>query len=181
MINTKMSPNFTANANFKPIGLILHGTLGNYNGAIEWLCTPPAKRNPVSYSSAHFVIRKDGETTMLVDPKNESWHAGRISNPTYRARKYLPRKAGVPPIIPIPVSMYKNPNSYFIGIELEWFQGDIVTEAQYQAVVNVMKQYRIPNLVLAHSEITADKGDFGRTEAGMLPVQEVMRRMGKTG
>lgn len=177
-MNKQKSPNFTPRKDFKPLGVVIHGTLGKYEGAVAWLCTPPEDRPDGTYSSAHFVIGKNfGQITQLVDVKNESWHAGRVSNPTWRARKYLPRKIGVPAMIPIPSSQYQNPNAHFIGIELEWFKGDKVTEWQYQAVVEIIKNYSLPKVVLSHSEITDYKADFGRDDAGMLPVQEILRRL----
>lgn len=159
----------------KKVGFILHGTLGSYKGAIEWLCTPPEKRPVVSYSSAHYVVSKKGEITQLAKNDQVTWHCGTVSNPTWRARKYLPTKSGIPMLAP-----FKNPNDSFIGIELEWFQGDTITEEQYQAVRKIIKESNIINpIVLSHKEITSYKSDFENSDKtiNMFPVQEVLRRI----
>lgn len=169
-------------------GFILHGTLGKYDGAVNWLMMAVKDRPTLIYSSAHYVISKLGEITQLATNDKVTWHAGTVRNPTWRARKYLPTKTGVPgttyPQVQIgnkrikESDFFKNPNDSFIGIELEWFEGDIVTEAQYGTIVNIIKSSGIKDpIVLSHSEITEGKGDFGRDAKGMLPVQEVLRRL----
>ena len=160
----------------KKIGFIIHGTAGNYEGAVNWLMTPAEKRPVLSYSSAHVVISKSGEITQLATPEQVTWHCGNISNPTWRARKYLPTKSGVPMLAP-----FKNPNDSFIGIECEWFVGDELTEAQYGAIINYIKNTNIKNpIILSHSEITDYKKDFGRDAKGMFVVQEIIRRLTKS-
>lgn len=169
-ITQKPSPNFTVDPTFKPIGFCIHGTLGSYEGAINWLCTPPAARVPVSYSSAHYVIAKDGRCTQLVSEKNIAWHAGVVNNPTAYAASVLPKVLGV----------YKNPNSSFIGIELEWFVGDVVTEAQIAAVCQIIANSGIKNpVVLSHKEITDYKGDFTTKDGkiDMTAVLEIRKRI----
>lgn len=168
----KQTPNISGYTT-KKVGYILHGTLGSYAGAINWLCTRPQDRPILSYSSAHYVISKKGEVTQLATHDQVTWHAGIIHSPTWRARKYLPTKSGVPFVVP-----FKNPNDSFVGIEFEWFQGDKITEAQLGTVVNIIKTGGINNpIVLSHSELTSYKADFGRDEIGMYPVQEVLRRI----
>lgn len=158
------SPNFTKGTRPK-IGFVLHGTLGKYEGAIDWLCTPPEKRPVVSYSSAHYVVAKDGRCTQLVDDKDVSWHAGNVANPTRRAQALLPLSNG----------KYVNPNESFIGIELEWFVGDKITDKQYEAVLTIIKNSGIANpLFLTHKEITDYKPDFP-FEMGVI--EEITRRI----
>lgn len=165
----KQSPNFAKGTRPK-IGYIIHGTLGKYEGAVEWLCTPPEKRPVISYSSAHYVIAKDGRCTQLVKDADVSWHAGNVSNPTMRAMSLLPVVNG----------KYLNPNESFIGIELEWFLGDKITEAQYKAVDEIIKKGGIVNpVIMCHKEITDYKSDF-QTVDGKLDssvVQEISRRL----
>ena len=157
----------------KKIGAIIHGTLGNYDGAVNWLMTPPASRPVLSYSSAHYVISKLGEVSQLAKNEQVTWHAGIISKPTWRARKYLPTKSNIPMIAP-----FKNPNDSFLGIELEWFVGDEITEAQYGAVINILKNSgMVKPVVLSHSEVTDFKSDFGRDIKGQFPIQEIIRRL----
>ena len=185
-LNHKKSPNFTVDPNFKPTVTVIHCTRGGYQGAIDWLCIPPEQRPDGTSSSAHFVVGKGyGQVTQLVDIKNQSWHAGRVNTPTWRARQYMKRKMGVPAIVPIPNSQYINPNSYSIGIELELLTGETsksITNWQYDCVVALIKQYNLPKTILMHKEITADKSDFANADGSydMLPVQEVIRRLTKS-
>jgi len=170
----KQTPNISSYTT-KKVGFVLHGTLGSYAGAVEWLCTPPQARPVISYSSAHYVVSKKGEVTQLAKIESVTWHAGRISSPTWRARKYLPTVSGIPFLAP-----FKNPNDSFVGIELEWFQGDAITEAQYVAVAKIIKESGILSpVVLAHKEVTSYKGDFENSDKSinMFPVQEVLRRI----
>lgn len=149
MIPFKQTPNFTPGG-IKPLGFVIHGTLGNYDGAVNWLCTPPEKRNPVSYSSAHFVIAKDGRAIQLVQLIDTAWHAGNVSNPSTFAQSVLPKNA----------TGYKNPNESFIGIELEWFPGDDVTQAQYDRILEIVQQAGIKNPVfIGHADIASYKTD----------------------
>ncbi len=144
------SPNFTKGTRPK-IGYIIHGTLGGYDGAVQWLCTPPEKRPVVSYSSAHYVIAKDGRMTQLVADNDVSWHCGNVSNPTQRALGLLPVVNG----------KILNPNQSFIGIELEWFVGQPITEAQFTAMQGIITKGGIKNpIILCHKEVTDYKSDF---------------------
>lgn len=151
----KSSPNFTKGTRPK-IGYIIHGTQGKYEGAIDWLCTPPENRPVMSYSSAHFVVAKDGRATQLIDTKDVAWHAGNISNPTARAKSLLPIVNG----------KYLNPNESFIGIELEWLStNDTITDEQYTVVTKIIKDSGILNpIILCHKEITDYKADFPNSD-----------------
>lgn len=161
---SNLSPNFTPGTR-KKIGYIIHGTLGNYDGAVQWLCTPPEKRPILSYSSAHYVIAKDGRMTQLVADSDVSWHAGNVSNPTERAKSILPVENG----------KFVNPNESFIGIELEWFLGDSITEAQYQAITNIITKGGIVSpLLLCHKEVTDYKSDFPNS---LDVINEIKRRI----
>lgn len=159
------SPNFTPGTRPK-IGFIIHGTLGKYEGAVEWLCTPPEKRPVVSYSSAHYVVAKDGRVTQLVDNKDVSWHAGNVSNPTPKAQAVLPISNG----------RFLNPNESFIGIELEWLTtADKITDKQYEKVVEIIKNSGIANpVLLTHKDVADYKADF---PVGFNVVDEITRRL----
>lgn len=161
-ITFKQTPNYTKGAGINKIGWVLHGTLGSYKGAVEWLLN--GNRTPKS--SAHFVIgRKEGEVTQLVKISDIAWHAGGISNPSERAKKVLPKgKTG-----------YLNPNTYFVGIEFAWGydtdgDGDVdtndgtltLTDWQLRCATYIMENSGIPfnpDMVLSHQEITDYKGD----------------------
>ena len=92
--------------------IILHTTLGAYNGAVNWLMKSPEQRlretGKKSYSSAHYVIGRNGEITQLAPLDRGTWHAGAISNPSPAAKAVLPKHAW---------GSLKNPNKSTIGIE----------------------------------------------------------------
>lgn len=163
----KASPNFTpGNGKFNPIGFVIHGTLGNYEGAVDWLCTPASKRVPVSYSSAHVVFAKDGRQVQLVKNEDIAWHAGVVSNPTSDFKKMIPAGA--------------NPNSYYLGIENEWLGNELLTDKQYENIVAYIIASGIKNPdIRLHSEITDYKTDF-KTKDGKIDysiVAEIQRRL----
>ena len=166
----KLTTNFTPSIEPK-IGFIIHGTLGNYEGAVDWLYQPCFKRNPVSYSSAHYIIAKDGRCTQLVLNKDIAWHAGITSNPTPEALAVLPKTL---------LGGLKNPNNSFIGIELEWFVGDVITEEQYAMVSQIIATSGVKNpIILCHKQITDYKSDFMTSDGkiDMLVVNEIKRRI----
>lgn len=166
-METKLTQNFTKGSE-KKIGFVIHGTLGNYDGAVNWLYEDCNKRSPVTYSSAHYVIAKNGRCTQLVKNEDVSWHAGVISNPTPEAKAVLPKTL---------LGTYKNPNISFIGIELEWFVGDVVTEAQYVAMSQIIATSGIPNpILLTHRQITDYKSDFIKNGVTDLTVLEELKR-----
>lgn len=166
------SSNFTEGTVPK-IGYIIHGTLGSYLGAINWLCTTPEQRlaqtGTKTSSSAHYIISKLGEVTQLVDTEDVAWHAGTISNPTTYAQSVLPKNI---------LGTFKNPNESFIGIELEWLIGDKITEAQYLAICEIVKIDAIKNpIILTHKEITDYKGDFAGVDGKIdLTVSNEIRK-----
>lgn len=174
----QQTPNFTKNSGNKKIGFVIHGTLGGFKGAVEWLMTPPEKRKDGSSSSAHYVIgRKDGEVIQLVKNDDISWHAGNISNPSARAQKAMPKSAS---------GAYMNPNQSFIGIEFAWGydtdnDGDIdaqdktLTDWQWNTALEIIKASGItfnPDLILSHAEIASYKGDNM-----LFAVNEINKRM----
>lgn len=145
----RQSPNYTKGG-INPIGFVLHGTLGNYDGAVRWLTMSKAQRGDGSESSAHYVIAKDGRTVQLVQNTDTAWHAGRVHNPSPYAQRVLPRS----------LTGFRNPNASFLGIEFEWFVGDLLTEAQYQKALEVIKNSGIKNPVLiGHKDIASFKAD----------------------
>lgn len=177
----KQTPNFTKNIGNKKIGFVLHGTLGAFNGATNWLMTPPEQRPDGSSSSAHYVIgRKDGEVVQLVKNEDISWHAGYVSSPAPRAQKAIPK---------YPSGAFQNPNQYFIGIEFAWGydtdnDGDIdandktLTEWQINTAIEIIKASGIPfnpDMLLSHQEIASYKSDNM-----LFAVNEINKRMTAT-
>jgi hypothetical protein len=65
-----LSPNYTpgwpAGA---PAGVTIHTMEGWFDPSVAWL------RDPVSFASAHFCIRRDGKIVQLVWEHNRPWHA----------------------------------------------------------------------------------------------------------
>lgn len=155
-IDIKQTPNYTpGEGKFKPIGYVFHGTLGTFDGAVNWLMTPPHLRPDKTSSSAHKVFAKDGRVVQLVKNTDISWHAGRVNQPNARAQALIPKVNG----------KMENPNSHYIGWEFEWFPGDSLTEAQCQ---NAIEQIKADGIIapeklletsLSHKEITVDKAD----------------------
>ena len=174
----KQTPNYTKGTGVPKLGFVLHGTLGGYVGAVEWLMTPPEKRKDKSQSSANFVIgRNRGEVTQLVKIGDISWHAGVLSNPAPRVQKSLPKNAN---------GSYKNPNIVLVGIEFAWgydLNGDGVinaydktlTEWQYECALDIIKNSGIafnPDMLFSHKELT----DY-KTDDMKFAVDEVTKRM----
>lgn len=158
----------------KKIAIVLHQTLGAYNGAVSWLLNG-TRPNP---TSAHFVIgRNQGEIIQLVKVTDIAWHAGNISNPNDRAKKIMLKN---------PDGSYVNPNQYTIGIELasgydvdqdgvvEPIENDI-TEPQYQALTELVRSFANnpdtafvldPKNIIIHGDIAdyKEKPESVRTE-----------------
>ena len=74
------SPNVTKGRRITPKAIVLHHTCGSYAGSVAW-CADPASR--VSY---HCIVAKDGRRTVLADPDERAWHAGKS---TWRGRRDL--------------------------------------------------------------------------------------------
>ena len=135
----QQTPNHTVGPTKKAV-VVLHFTLGAYNGAVSWL----SNANRPNRSSAHYVIgRKEGEIVQLVKNTDIAWHAGVISNPNARAKRVMRKNLD---------GSWVNPNQYTIGIELaagydvdqdgavEPNENDI-TEWQYQALTELVKSF----------------------------------------
>lgn len=157
------TPNYQKNSGNKKIGFVLHGTLGGYKGAVDWLLNKD-RSNP---TSAHVVIGKnEGEITELVKPQDIAWHAGLISNPSARFKAFMPKNTN---------GTFKSPNQFFIGIEFAWGYDEdhdgtveasekVLTPWQYKAAVEYMR-YAMKAVGMAdpvmfsHHEIASYKAD----------------------
>ncbi len=135
----QQTPNYAVGPTKKGV-IVLHFTLGAYNGAVSWLMNS----NRPNRSSAHYVIgRNQGEITQLVKVTDIAWHAGVISNPNDRAKRVMKKNLD---------GSWVNPNQYAIGIELaagydvdqdgvvEPNENDI-TEWQYQQLTELVKSF----------------------------------------
>jgi N-acetyl-anhydromuramyl-L-alanine amidase AmpD len=178
----QQTPNYAVGPAKKSI-VVLHFTLGSYNGAVSWLMNP----NRPNRSSAHYVIgRKEGEIVQLVKITDIAWHAGGINNPNDRAKKVMLKNMD---------GSYVNPNQYTIGIELaagydvdqdgvvEPNEND-VTEWQYQELTELVKSFANnpdttfvldPKNIIIHGDIAdyKEKPEIVRTELlkRLFPVQ----------
>ena len=121
------SPNFGSRNGRRIIAIINHSTSGGFPGCLSWL------QNPISKSSAHYLVTRSGRIIQLVKEGNSAYHAG-IRNQTHW-------------------SLYDgtNPNSYTIGIEHEGFDGSL-TEEQYQATLFLHKELTSKYLIPIDSE-----------------------------
>lgn len=157
----KQSPNYSKSATPK-VGFVLHGTLGGYDGAVEWLLNGN-RPNP---SSAHYIIgKKVGQVIQIVKNEDVAWHCGTVRNPLPRADVLLKKDN---------TGKYINPNQYLIGIEFEWFAGEALTEWQYSTVIEIIKSCGINEpIIIDHHSIC----DY-KTDDMWFAVMEVMRRFG---
>lgn len=132
-------------------GFVIHGTLGSYEGSIEWL-TKKRSQNP---SSAHAVIAKDGRITQICKISDIAWHAGRVSNPSKLALETL--KKGM-------LGNFINPNEYTVGIEFEWYPGENLTQEQINTFIEFVEYLENLKVIknpffLGHKDIASYKSD----------------------
>ena len=83
--------------------------------------------------SAHFLIRRGGETVQFVPPERRAWHAGASS---WRGRSRC--------------------NDFSIGIELEGTEEDAFTDLQYLALIRLVRELRARfplRELAAHSDV----------------------------
>ncbi len=136
-IEWRQSPNYTrGRGGRKPIAIVNHITAGLMSGCLSWLCNPKAK------ASTHYLVTRKGEVFQLVKDDDTAWHAGFVNKPNW--------------------ALYdgSNPNYYTLGIEHEALAGDGLTEAQYQATLELHRmlidKHNIPidnNHIIGHCNI----------------------------
>lgn len=124
-----------------PLAIVLHSTVGTWDGALSWLT------DPSSGVGAHWLIGRDGRIRGLVDERRLARHAGIVHEPTAEL-------LGGP-----------DPNAWTIGIELV-DDGDPAAPrpaAQLHAARGLLREiagrWSIPldrRHVLAHRELRAD-------------------------
>jgi AmpD protein len=88
-----------------------------FTNRLDWNAHPYFKKIEGTQVSAHFFIRRDGETWQFVSCNDRAWHAGKS---IYRGRA--------------------NCNDDSIGIELEGLEGETFEPAQYDALVTLIGQ-----------------------------------------
>lgn len=126
---------------YKPEAIVIHIMEGSLAGTDSWF------RQSVSKVSAHYGIGKQGEIHQYVSESDTAWHAGRVSNPTWKG-----------------IKSKVNPNLYTIGIEHEGKAHTFWSDAMYQASANLIKEicqrWKIPidrTHIIGHREIFSGK------------------------
>ncbi len=111
------SPNYRAGRKGrKIIAIVNHITAGLMPGTLSWL------QNPQAQASAHYLVSKAGTIYQLVKDEDTAWHAGIVNKPDW--------------------SLYdgSNPNYYTLGIEHEALAGEALSQAQYEATLELHRQ-----------------------------------------
>lgn len=127
--------------NFKAEAIVIHGTEGSTESAINWCMNHESK---VSY---HYIIGANLKIYELVNPQNTAWHAGKIFKSTWKLLK-----------------PNTNPNYYTIGIAYAGFaeKGPSYRQAvlMIDLIRHLTKLYTIEMdtlHIIGHNEIRADK------------------------
>lgn len=115
--------NFYSRSGYKPEIIVVHIMLGTMDGTISWF------KNPKSYSSAHYLVGKNGHVVRMVKDTDAAWHAGRVHKPSENAKRVLKKNSW---------GGYINPNKYSLGIECEGKLGDHWTEPQMKSLAELV-------------------------------------------
>jgi N-acetyl-anhydromuramyl-L-alanine amidase AmpD len=96
----------------RPTHILVHHTDGAYAGSVAWCCDP---KSMVSY---HCIVARDGRRTVLADPEQRAWHAGKSE---WQGRKDC--------------------NSFMVGIAWE---GNTETTPLTQSAIESACEYLLP-------------------------------------
>jgi N-acetylmuramoyl-L-alanine amidase len=132
------SPNCDDRSGNAPVScIVLHATVAPTTEGTERIFLDKAR-----LVSAHFVVGKDGKVVQMVPLEKRAWHAG----------------ASV-------LEGVKRVNDYSVGIEIVNLNDgkDPYTEAQYQAVANIIRfirtRYDVPDArIVSHAQIALPPG-----------------------
>lgn len=148
------SPNYvTGRSGYKPELIVIHIMAGTLAGTDSWFGSPKSK------VSAHYGIGKKGETHQYVSEGDTAWHAGRVSNPSFK--------------------LYKkdvNPNLYTIGIEHEGedLSKEITAEQKAASAIliaDICKRYNIPidrDHIIGHYQVFDQKPFCPATDKSII-------------
>ena len=156
----KPSPNWTE-SRYAKIGHQIHKTLGLMPGCLEWLTTPK------SNVSANLLVTRDGTIYELVDLDKRAWAAGRINQPSERAKKIMFKNWW---------GGYVKPDYYLIQWEFECLENQTFTKKQYEAFAWYCKNKNLPVIdmfVLTHKDTAIDKPDLEEERAILLETYKV--------
>jgi len=145
----------TGRGTYKPELVVIHIMDGSLAGTDAWF------NNPTSQVSAHYGIGKNGEVHQYVKETDQAWHAGVVSNPTFK----LYKGANV------------NPNLYTIGIEHEgeplkndvW--PDAMKKASAELVAEICKRWNIPvdrDHIIGHYQVRSTKPNCPAINKGVI-------------
>lgn len=148
------SPNFTEGRNgYKVELIVIHIMAGTLAGTDSWFGSPKSK------VSTQYGIGKKGEVHQYVGEGDMAWHAGRVSNPSFKL--YKPNV---------------NPNWYTIGIEHEGedLSKDITPEmhaASASMIASIAKRHNIPldrDHVIGHYQVFDQKPNCPATDKSII-------------
>lgn len=152
------SPNFAPGRGaYKPELIVIHVMAGTLAGTDDWFRTGSATAgNPVS---SHYGVGHSGEIHKYVTEANTAWHAGRVSNPSFKL--YKPNV---------------NPNLYTIGIEHEGndlsVDGTPAQKAASAALIyDICTRYGIPvdrDHVIGHYQVFDQKPNCPATNKNVI-------------
>lgn len=149
------SPNFS-DSSYKKIGIQIHKTLGLMPGTLEWM------RNPRSFSSCHKLFLRNGDVHQLVADDKRSWSAGRINQPSPRAKSIMLKNLW---------GGYVKPGHYMLQWEVECLEDQSYTQEQYKSIVQAMKDVGfpvVPELFWTHKDTAVDKPDLEAERTAIL-------------
>lgn len=158
MIQSLISANFARGRHsIYPLSLIvIHVTEGDADSVVQFFHEP----RPAAPTSAHYMVRKDGQVVQFVNEADTAYHAGRVDHPT--AQLVIDRIGA-------------NPNGYSIGIEHEGDGTHELTDAQRAASValihDIATRHSIPidrTHIVGHHEIFAPKTCPGAIDVDRL-------------
>jgi len=153
------SPNYSTSKYVK-MGNQIHLTEGLMPWTLKWL------QNPISNASCNALFARNGDVYELVDGKYRAWTAGRINQPSQRAKNIMIKKWG----------RYVKPDNYlwqweFEGLSYQAFEVGKFTEKQYSSFIKYCKEKNIPiipMLFLTHRDTAIDKPDLEVERAEIL-------------
>lgn len=136
---SKPSPNFSSRDTYKPEAIVIHIMAGTLVGTDSWF------QSKTSSVSAHYGIGLNGEIHQYVQEDKAAWHAGVVTNPSWKLLK--------PDI---------NPNKYTIGIEHEGQLDTVWTPEMKKAsaglIADICSRWSIPidrDHIIGHYQINA--------------------------
>jgi len=131
---------------YAKIGHQIHKTLG-VNSVAELT-------KPGTNKSANALFARNGDVYDLVDGKYRAWAAGRISNPSQRAKDIMLKTLW---------GSYVKPGYYLYQWEFECLASETYTDAQYDSFIEYCELKNIPiipQLFLTHQDTASYKPDL---------------------